>query len=270
LLSTEYYYRILGSKWFVAPRGSFNQTELPLYDSQGNKTADFDRINYSAGGDFGYAFGRFKEFRAGYEFGHLKTTRDAGSQTLLPVSGQYGMTRAIFRRDTRNGPLVPTHGIFLDLRAAWFNKYPGVSRGFAAYEGIVQRSLTLNPRYSLALFAAGGSTVNEASLSNFFPLGGVFQVSALSRGQLLGNNYYLGSVQLRRAFSVEALSMFAKFYGVVGYELGRAWPPNGTATPRQDGILGIMGASRIGLVFLGISAGDQGATKILFRLGRAF
>jgi NTE family protein len=270
VLSSEYYYRIQGSKWFVAPRAGFSKTELPLYDSQGHNTADFDTINYNVGGDFGYAFGRYREFRAGYEFGYLKTTLDTGSQTPMPLSGQYAMTRAIFRRDTRNGPLVPTHGSFLDVRAAWFNKYPGVSRGFATYEGVLQRALALNPRYSVAVLAAGGSTVNENSLGNFFDLGGVFRVSALSRGQLRGNNYYLGSVQVRRAFSVEALSMFAKFYGVVGYELGRAWPPGQRRTPRQDGLIGIMGATRIGLVFFGASVGDQGAGRVLFRLGRAF
>ena len=117
---------------------------------------------------------------------------------------------------------------------------------------------------------AGGSTVNENSLSNFFPVGGLFRVSALSRGQLLGNNYYLGSVQVRRAFSVESVSMFAKFYGVIGYEAGRAWQPGGKATPRQDGVVGVLGDTRIGLIFLGASVGDQGAMKILFRVGRAF
>jgi hypothetical protein len=134
----------------------------------------------------------------------------------------------------------------------------------------VQKAISFNPRYSLALLAAGGNTVNENSLGNLFQVGGLFRVSALSRGQLLGNNYYLGSVYVRRAFSVESLSMFAKFYGVIGYEVGRAWQPDGRVTPRQDGVLGLVGATRIGLVFFGASLGDQGAMKILFRVGRAF
>lgn len=270
VLSTEYYYRIQGGKWFVAPQAGFQQTELTLYDPQGRKTSDFDKITYSGGADIGYAFGRFKEFRAGYEFGHLETRLDTGTNAPAPLSGQFGMTRAVFRRDTRNGPLVPTHGSTFDFRAAWFNKYPGVSRGFPVYEGVVQRALSFNPRYSMALLAAGGSTVNENSLGNFFQVGGLFRVSALSRGQLFGNNYYLGSVYLRRAFAIESLSMFAKFYGVIGYEAGRGWQPGGTAIPRQDGVLGLEGATRIGLIFFGASVGDQGATKVLLRVGRAF
>ena len=200
----------------------------------------------------------------------LDTTLDTGARALVPLSGRYGMTRAVFRRDSRNGPLVPTHGTVFDLRVAWFDKYPGVVRDFAVYEGFVQKALAFNPRYSLALLAAGGSTVQENSLSNLFDVGGLFRVSSLSRGQLLGNNYYLGSAYLRRAFSAESLSMFAKFYGMFGYEVGRAWYPGGPATPRQDGVVGILGATRFGLVFFGASVGDQGAMKVLFRIGRAF
>ena len=144
VLGTEYYYRLRGGKWFVAPRAGFQQNELTLYDSQGHETTDFDKINYNMGGDVGYAFGRFRELRVGYEYGHVEITRhtlDTGARALVPLSGRYGMTRAVFRRDSRNGPLVPTHGTVFDLRMAWFDKYPGVVRDFAVYEGSCKRRL---------------------------------------------------------------------------------------------------------------------------------
>jgi NTE family protein len=270
VLATEYYYRILGGKWFVAPRAGFDQRELTLYNTHAQKITNYDKIVYDAGADLGYAFGRFKEFRIGYELGHLETLLATGNAGTQFLSGPYRVTRAVFRRDTRNGPLVPTHGSFLDLRAAWYNRYPGVRRDFPAYEGTAQRAFSFNARYSMSLFAAGGSTVGEASLRNFFDVGGLYRVSSLDREQLLGNNYYLGSAYIRRAFSVESISLFAKFYGVVGYEAGRAWEPGGFARPRQDGIAGLLGATRIGVVFLGGSIGDQGSAKVLFRVGRAF
>jgi NTE family protein len=270
VLGTEYYYRIKGGKWFVAPRIGFEQDNLTLYDTLGQRISDYDKITYSGGADLGYAFGRFEEFRMGYEIGHLHTLIDVGTNGAQPLSGQYGVVRADFRRDTRNGPLVPTQGMFLDLSAGWFDRYPGVRRDFPVYEGVLQRAFSFNPRYSMSILAAGGSTVREASLSNLFDLGGLYRLSSLSRDQLLGNNYYLGSVYLRRAFSVESLAMFAKFYGVVGYEAGRAWQPDGRATARQDGLIGLLGATRIGVVFVGGSVGDQGAAKVLLRVGRAF
>ena len=65
-------------------------------------------ITYNSGVDIGYAFGRFREMRARYEFGDLESTLDRGLSDLLPLSGQCGTTRVVFRQDTRNGPLVPT------------------------------------------------------------------------------------------------------------------------------------------------------------------
>ena len=270
VLGTEYYYRIQGGKWFVAPRAGYQQRPLTLYTSEGHNAGDYDRKTYNAGADIGYAFGRFREFRIGYEYGHVATILDPQTTGIEPLSGRYGLTRAVFRRDSRDGPLVPTHGSFIDLRAGWVDKYPGVRRGFPVYDGTVQRTSSFNSRYSMSLFVAAGSTVNEDSLKTYFDVGGLYRVSSLARGQLLGNNYYLGSASIRRAFSVESLSMFAKFYAVIGYEAGRAGTPEQTATPRQDGIVGVLGDTRIGQIFLGGSVGDQGSTKILFRLGRAF
>ena len=269
-LSTEYYYRIKGGKWFVAPRIGLVKSQLPIYDLQGNHTADYDRTDAGGGADLGYAFGRSQEFRVGYELGHLKTDLDVGTNSLYNLSGQYGATSARFRRDTRNGPLVPTRGTYAELRASWYDRYPGVNRDFAAFEGIVQHAHPFNPLYSIATTFAAGNSVKENSLNSLFDLGGLGRISALSRKQLVGNNYYVGTAYLRRALSVNSISMFGRFYGVIGYEVGRAWYPGLPATPRQDGVIGLLGATRIGVVFVGGSIGDQGAIKLLFRVGRSF
>jgi len=55
-----------------------------------------------------------------------------------------------------------------------------------------------------------------------------------------------------------------------GYELGRAWVPGNTATPRHSGSLGLMGETPFGVVFFGGAFGDQGDRKLFFRLGRVF
>lgn len=270
VLGSEYYYRLQGGKWFVAPRVTFIKNQLPMYDSWGNHTADYDKSEFAGGADVGYAFGRAQELRLGYEIGHLSTNLDTGTNSLYNLSGQFGAARARFRRDTRNGPLVPTRGTYLELRGSWYDRYPNVSRGFAAFEGTVQHAHSFNRKYSIALNFAAGNSVEESSLRNLFDLGGYARMSSLSRNQLLGNNYYIGSAYLRRTLSVDTISMFGRFYGVIGYEVGRAWFPGSTATPRHAGVIGITGATRIGVVFFGGSIGDQGAMKLLFRLGRAY
>ena len=116
----------------------------------------------------------------------------------------------------------------------------------------------------------GASTVNEVSLYNVFKMGGLFNVSALSRQQMLGNNMYFGSAYILRSLGSESVSLFGKFYGLIGYEAGRAWFPGMSNRPRQDGLVGFVGETQLGVIFLGGSIGDQGDMKVLFRLGRSF
>ena len=72
----------------MAPRGGFQQRVLALYNSQNDKIREYDKKTYSGGADLGYAFGRFKEFRIGYEFGHLDNyTRHWNSGASQPLSG---------------------------------------------------------------------------------------------------------------------------------------------------------------------------------------
>lgn len=269
-LSTEYYYRIKGGKWFVAPRIGLTKDEFPLYNPSGKKIADYNEDNYAGGADLGYAYGRAQELRMGYQYGYLKTTLETGSNLPQDLKGQVGFTNVLFRRDTRDNPLVPISGNFILGRASWFNAYPEASRQFPLYEGGFIHARPLKPKYSFIGRVTGASTVNEASLYNIFKLGGLFNISALSRQQLLGNNMYFGSAYVLRSLSGDSVSLFGKFYGLIGYEIGRAWFPGRPAKPRQDGLIGLVGATQFGIVFFGGSIGDQGDMKILFRLGRTF
>jgi NTE family protein len=269
-LSTEYYYRIKGGKWFVAPRAAFTQDEFPLYSSNGNRLSQYDEKRYGGAVDLGYAFGRVQELRMGYQVGHLSKSQSIGSSGISNISGMVSGTSVVFRRDTRNNPLVPTSGTFIFGQGVWYDRYPQVSRQFPLYEGTLSHSFALKPKYSLFTRVAGASTVNEVSLYSVFKLGGLFNQSALSRQQLLGNNMYFGSAYVLRSLGGESVSLFGKYYALLGYEAGKAWYPGMSVKPRQDGLFGLIGATQLGVIFLGGSIGDQGDMKILFRLGRTF
>jgi hypothetical protein len=146
---------------------------------------------------------------------------------------------------------VPTEGSHLVGRADWVNQYPGVNRDFPIFEASWTYAHTIKPKYSVITRVAGGTTVNQMSLYNTFKASGLFDMSALSRQQLIGNNYYFGGAYLLRSLSGEGISMFRKFYGLIGYEAGNSWYPGRTPTPRQDGLFGIMGATQLGVFFFG-------------------
>ena len=161
-------------------------------------------------------------------------------------------------------------GFYLEGRASWYNRYPGMNRQFAAFEGLYSIAHSFNPVYSLSADFSGGNTVQGDTTRIMYNLGGFNRVSALSRYQLLGNNFYYGNFTFRRALSADSISLFGKFYGAIGYEAGRAWYPGLTAKPRHDGLVGFLGLTPFGVVFFGGAIGDQGDMKLLFRLGRRF
>lgn len=269
-VETEYYYRIRGGKWFVAPRAGFTQEPFPIYDRKGNRVEQLTHRDYAGGADLGYAFGRVQELRVGHREGYLNTTLDTGLFEPERLSGRYGMTSLTLRRDTRDNPLVPLQGAFLAGQISWFNRYPQVSRRFAAYEGAASYSRPFLSHYSLLMRLAASSTVSEAGLSTMYRLGGLSNMGALSRQQLIGNRMYYSSAYVLRSLSGNAITAFGKFYGVIGYELGNAWFAGRSAMPRQDGLMGVAGATQLGAIFIGGAVGDQGARKILFRVGRVF
>jgi NTE family protein len=269
-LETEYYYRIKGSKWFIAPRVGFSQEPFPLYNRDGDRIAQFTEKDFAGRADFGYAFGRKEELRFGHQYGYLKRNLDTG--VLLPgqISGVYGVTDLMLRRDSRDNPLVPTRGSYMEGRASWYNRYPNVARQFHAFEGIIDHAKRVNSKHLILTRLSAAGTVSEAGLATLYRMGGLSNMSALARDQLLGSRMYYGHAYLLRSLRGDSFSTFGKFYGTIGYEAGRAWFPGGTAKPRHDGLIGLVGATQLGVIFLGGSIGDQGDRKILFRLGRGF
>ena len=103
-----------------------------------------------------------------------------------------------------------------------------------------------------------------------FSLGGTNRLRALARNQLLGSSYYYGSLNILRSFSDKPVSLLGKLYLSGSYEIGNAFFRHQSANPFQDGAIGVVGETFIGVFFFGGSVGEDGEHKIFFRLGRLF
>jgi NTE family protein len=268
-LASEYYWRIKGGKWFLAPGGFIEKRAFPLYQGE-DRVADFDERRYAGSVDAGYAFGRFQEFRTGYVVGHLKTSLTQGDLDTRPLRGSYSTARTRWSYDGQDSPYIARHGFRGSAEGSWFTNYPGVERQFAAFRANGSFAHTIAPRWSMLARGSVGTTVNETSLYNFYSLGGLFEQSALAYRQFLGNNLYTTEVYALRSLNRQGLSAFAKLYGLVGYEMGRAWIPGQSKLPRHGGVMGLAGETQLGVLFVGLAVGDQGDRKLLFRLGRVF
>jgi NTE family protein len=264
-LASEYYWRLSGTKWFLAPQASWEKTGLSVYDGS-HRLSGFSRASSNFGADFGFAFGRFQEVRLGYSAGWLNTVTLTGSSDVEALEGGTAGLRARWSYDGTDSAVIPTRGVRATLEGSWFNAYPGINRNFPSGTGQLTWARSFRDKFVLLGQAEGGGSVRERSLSTLFDRGGLFRLSALARHQLLGGRFYYGSATLLRSLPVGG-----RFYGMIGWEFGNAWNYSQTTPgPVNDGIFGLLGETPLGLLFLGGAVGEQGEGKALFRIGRYF
>lgn len=289
-LGAEYYYRLRGGKWFVAPRMAYAETELPYF--RGNeRVSDFKTREVGGSFDLGYAFGRYQELRTGYTLAHRKfafvlpplavdvsgSTSSDGSRLVgwaYPsgpgaVAGRYSDLHLDWRYDHSDNAYLMRHGIRASLLAERVVDHPGMNRDFTLGEATLSYARSLGRRYSLLAETAAGRTPAEIPLSARFWLGGVGRMDAMGRGQLLGSHYYYGGARLLRPVRDQGLALLGRIYVTTAFEMGSAWT-EGSAKPRYSGSLGVMRESQLGFVYAGFGVGDQGARRVFFRLGRVF
>lgn len=269
LMATEYYHRIRGGKWFIAPHLLYSEREQPLYNGS-RRLADFTTRERGGGAGFGYAFGRFREFRVGYLAQHRTTYVSQGPPEFARESGLEQGIRARFVYEGQDSAFVPRSGSRFAARGGWMFDRPGAARQFPVMEAEYSVAHTLPRRLLLIGSGAGGTTLNRDPLGLEFQLGGPLRMSALARSQLLGSHYYYGGASLLRSLTNESLSVFGRFYGITSYELGNAWTGSTLIRPRHSGSIGLMGETAIGMVYIGGAIGDRGDRRLFFRLGRFF
>lgn len=268
-ISSEYYYRVRGGKWFAAPRLFYLEDSRPLYQGR-EQIADF--ITWQAGGafDLGYAASRFQELRAGYALSHNRIGVAKGSTLLDPLEGRYSDVHLRWGYEGQNTALVPTAGLRAAVSASWLLDYPGTRPGKPLADASFSYARPFSSRCSLLTRFAGGGTARQEALNTYFALGGAGRLDALGRGREAGNRYYYGGIHVLRSLNSQSLNIFGRFYFFAAAETGNAWRAGTSVLPRYSGSLGLIGETAFGVVYLGGGAGDRGDHRIFFRLGRVF
>jgi NTE family protein len=103
-----------------------------------------------------------------------------------------------------------------------------------------------------------------------FTLGGPMRLSAASMDEYRGTDLYLAHAGYMRRIAALPTGLGQGVYGMIGYEAGEVWSPEKPAFLRQDGTLGVVGNTPLGLVTFGVSIGDAGHRKVFFTIGRWF
>lgn len=269
-IAAEYYWRLHSSRFFLAPRIFLDRQLQDLYSGNTNNALYAVR-GAGGGGDFGYELGRDTEFRFGAVWTNVKAATTIGSPDLPKITGNQSYGRALWTYDGTDNPLLPQAGIRADAEARWMFSTPDLSKQYPVVLGNLLAAHTLGENWLLIGKVAGGTAVNTTTPLGSFTLGGPLELSSLGPYQLRGDTFYNTNVYLFRRVFNDPIGIFSRSYVFGGYELGNDYSNSLPAgPPYQDGVLGWVTVTRLGVLFLGGSYGSNDQGRIFFRLGRMF
>ncbi len=194
LLATEFYRPLASSKFFVAPRASYERRRLNVFN-QGNRIAEYLQETAQIGGDLGYVFNPRSELRAGYTIGYQNVSRRIGDPLLPNVKGAFSTFGLRYIYDGLNKAQVPTRGILSRNTLNYFFDSPGANQKFTQVESRNIAFYDLSERNILFGFGSGGTSFGgTASPIQQFTLGGAFRLGGYGSGEFRADNYASGGI----------------------------------------------------------------------------
>lgn len=270
LLATEYYRPIAQSKFFVAPRASYERRRVNLFVDN-NRIADYLQETVQAGADVGYIFNPRSELRAGYTIGYQNVSRRIGNPLLPNIQGAFSTFGGRYVYDGLDRAQVPTNGVLSRNTVNYFLDSPGATGKFTQAETRNIAFHKLSDRNTLFGFGNGGTTFGgDAPFFQQFTLGGAFRLGGYGIGEFRSNNYVNGGIGVLHNPKFFPTFLGNKAYLGAWYEGGSSFEKFNIINYRQSVTGGAVVETLLGPVFIGGSVNENGRGRIYFSLGRFF
>jgi NTE family protein len=268
LAATELYHPLGQTGFFVATRASAVRFNENIY-FDGNRVADYIITETGVGIDLGYALGQTSEIRIGYDLGQQKGHIGIGDPRIPSFKGRVNSLTGKWQLDRLDDPVIPTRGLRVRMQGWWYLDAPGSGPQFPQAEVRALFAQPLNRRLSALVSIQGGTTFERtAPFPQKFILGGPLQLGALGFQELRGNHYFYSSVGLLHTLSEKPAALIGKVSAIAYYEVGDAF--DSKARPFNDVTAGLLGRTKLGVLFFGASVGESGHQKFFFSLGSFF
>jgi NTE family protein len=257
---------------FVSPYFGFHQEADHVFDFNGNALGTYQVTHGIGGLDFGYDFGTWGEFRVGYAGGYGDGRRKVGDPIFPNLNwNESGITSsfAVDQLDNVNLPhsgylaLISYKGNRTALGAT--NSYDHLLTGFLAVQTI--------GRWTGVIRGEGGTGLQtNVPFYDQFTLGGLFRLSGRPTGELIGNNYALGSFLLYYRLSDTGGLILKNLSIGVSAEVGNTWlykQPVTWSGMKSGGSVYVIADTLIGPLFVGYGHSGSHSSAYLF-LNRSF
>ncbi|HEY1994340.1 MAG TPA: patatin-like phospholipase family protein [Edaphobacter sp.] len=262
---------VVGKRYFVAPRAYYART-VSAFFSGSQQLAQYTEEKNGFGVDLGYIFSSKAELRVGEDYQWYSEKLTIGS----PIEQAFHITPFVsnvrFQYLGQDSVQVPTRGTELRTLYTYSTQSPNSSGGYSQWDTTLSHFIPVGSRGIIFGSGSGGTSFGATNLGLAgFSLGGPLRLSAYDRGELLGNDYFLGQTgymyRLLKLNPVIGDSIYATGF----FEIGKVW---GGAPGTPNLPFDVSGAAIIktfiGPIFGGVSVGDSGHYAWFFGMGRIF
>ena len=260
-----------GSRAFVAPHAYLNQQIVPYYE--GTTQLDQYKMRQNGlGADVGFQFNARTELRLGQDYQWYSAVRTIGQ----PIGNEFHLnpfvSAAKFQYLGQDDMMVPTRGTTIATIYNYFTQRPNESGGFSQLTGRIQHFIPIRARGIVFTAVQGGTSFGAENLGLAgVSLGGPLRLSAYSRDELLGTDFYLiQGGYLYRLARLNPVIGDAIYAGGI-YEIGKMYGGNPQTPSLPNDFAGfVVVKTLIGPVLGGLSIGDGGRWKWYIGVGRVF
>jgi NTE family protein len=268
-VSAEYYRLLKPSGFFIEPRASVLLEPVYIWANQ-KRVAERFQQNLVAGVEVGRTFGNTMQVSA--EWRALDTRwalrTGAGGGPYLTGTGQTGLLHINIDKES-SGTISPSGYRLAASMGAFYHAADSANAPMGQFS--FSRTFSIKQENIIGMSAEADSYFRANVAQPFrFTLGGPMHLSASSFDEYRGTDLYLARSGYMRRIAALPTGLGQGLYGLLGYEAGEVWSPEQRAFLRQDGTVGLVGNTPIGLVTFGVSIGDAGHRKVFLTLGRWF
>ncbi len=268
-LALEYYRLLTPSGFFLEPHAGVLRQPVYIWANQKRVAERFQQnlvASLEVGRTFGNSLQMSAEWRALYARWALRT--GSGGGPYVAGTAQTGLFHVNIDR-AASGSISPSG---FRLAASGGAMYHAVGSSNAP---VVMLDFNRTFSYRDTNIVSFGGVVNSYLRKNVaqpfrFTLGGPMRLSAASMDEYRGTDIYLANAGYMHRIAALPTGLGQGLYGMVSYEAGEVWSPEQRAFLRQDGTVGLVGNTPLGVVTFGASIGDAGHRKVFFTIGRWF
>jgi NTE family protein len=263
------------SAYFVDPHTEFDDVNVPLVDSSGNRLAEFRVHTFRSGLDFGRELENIGELRFGafHEQGGTSVlVGDPTPKTAFNANGYF----ARFSLDQLDDVRFPHNGQLATIE--WNSERYQVG-GDKPFDRLSVNWLAAGTfgRETAIFWASAGATFNQTNpldVRTQYPLGGLFNLSGIAADSLAGPQFAIARVLLYRKIGRGGDGPFDfPTYVGVSFEAGNVYKKLGDinfGSTRKDASIFLGIDTFLGPLYLATGYEEHGREAFYLFLGRTF